>query len=288
MEKILFERIKFLENEIKLRDNLLDKLQQSCKIPKNKKEEILNLILKKEKIEDFFFENGFLSFNAFLKLVEKLKNGYLVIIDYKKKDEYKTKYILTFLSKKFSSYFTRNNDYIYGIIYPDEINEIKSLNKLHYFNPLNDEFDEIELFRALFVSSKFNGYKIYQAKEKFKEFRMRPSYKDKSYIEYSLDKQEIIDFKQEKLKKEKEKYDFIYDETYPNLEIKLKRNIKNIPFVLAILERIDKEVNKIKNSRGRINVVIRMLNYIELFSTEEMLKETAKYLKDKLKEDYEI
>jgi hypothetical protein len=284
MSEVLFNRIKFLENEIKKRQNLINELQKVCKIPENKKTAILKLFNELNNIDEFFFENGILTFRAFLKLLQELKNGYLLIVDYENKNDLKTKYILSFFNKKFSSVFSTDNHYIYGIIYKYELKEIKNLNKIDYFNPLNEEFDEIEIYKIVFEDERFNAEDLYKAKKIFSEYRLRPSFKNKHYIEYSLNRNKLIDFEKEKLNKEKQKYKFIYDETYPNLEIKLKKEINNIPFILALLERIDKEINEIKNSRGTINVVVRMLNYIDLHTGEKSLREIIQYLRKKLKE----
>ena len=284
MDKILLDRIKFLENEIKCKENIIEEMQKICKVPDNKKKYLLDLLSKQNKLKEYFFENGILTFHAFIMLINNLKNGYLLIVDFENKNSEKNRYILSFFSKKFSSFFSTDNKYIYGIIYDYEMKDLKSLNTINYFNPINEEFDEIELFKIIFESNKFNSENIYKAKKVFSEFRIRPSFKNKHYIEYSLIKNKLIDFEKEKINKEKEKYQYIYDETYPNLEIKLKKEINNIPFILAVLERIDREIEKIKNSRGTINVVIRILNFIDLHSNEKGLKEVVQYLRSKLKE----
>jgi len=62
----------------------------------------------------------------------------------------------------------------------------------------------------------------------------------------------------------------------------LKREIKNIPFILALLERIDKEIEEIKDSKGIQNIVNRMLNFIELNLPDEGILEEVRYLRQKL------
>jgi hypothetical protein len=62
----------------------------------------------------------------------------------------------------------------------------------------------------------------------------------------------------------------------------LKKEIKNIPFVLALLERIDTEINEIKESKGIQNIVNRMLNYIELNLPEKGILEEVKFLRQRL------
>jgi hypothetical protein len=281
--KILLERIKFLENEIKNKQNLIDYFQKTCKVVNSKKQELLEILEKQNRINEYFFENGILKFEAFVKLMKGI-NGYLILIDFNDKNELKLKYILSFFTKKFSTYFSKDNEFIYGIVYENELKELKTLNKISYFNPINEEFDEIEIYKIVFESQKFNTEDIFRAKKIFSEFRIRPSFKNKHYIEYSLSKNKLIDFEKEKLNKEKEKFQYIYEETYPNLEIKLKKEINNIPFILALLERIDKEIDQIKNSRGTINVIVRILNYIDLHTNEDGIKEVIKFLRNKLKE----
>jgi hypothetical protein len=281
--KILLERIKFLENEIKNKQNLIDYFQKTCKVVNSKKQELLEILEKQNRINEYFFENGILKFEAFVKLMKGI-NGYLILIDFNDKNELKLKYILSFFTKKFSTYFSKDNEFIYGIVYENELKELKTLNKISYFNPINEEFDEIEIYKIVFESQKFNTEDIFRAKKIFSEFRIRPSFKNKHYIEYSLSKNKLIDFEKEKLNKEKEKFQYIYEETYPNLEIKLKKEINNIPFILALLERIDKEIDQIKNSRGTINVIVRILNYIDLHTNEDGIREVIKFLRNKLKE----
>jgi hypothetical protein len=118
------------------------------------------------------------------------------------------------------------------------------------------------------------------------ELYNRPSLRKKHFIVYSLDKNKIVDFEIEESLKEKGKYAFVYDKTYPELESTLKREIKNIPFILALLERIDEELDEIKASRGIINVVNRILNYLELNVREEEILKIVKSLRETLKKYY--
>lgn len=293
MVDLLLNRIKELENKI---EDIIQKnneakaeilsLFKECKIEKEKKEKFKKRFLKAiEKIETKndkkFFNQNYLNYATFVDISKNLNSGYIVIINADFNDEVK-KFILGFLFNKISSFFTLDNNKIIGIIDEAEYKKLKEINSIPYFNPQRNDFNEIELKKIFFSSDIFDFYTIEKAKKIFDEFQQRPSYKNKHYIEYSLIKNKIVDFEREKLDKQKEKYAFIYDESYPNLEFKLKREIKNIPFVLALLERIDKELGEIKQSKGTINVVNRILNYIEL-NIEELRDET-KILRDKLKE----
>lgn len=296
MINLLLKRIKELENKMdkisenneKAKNEILDLFKQ-CKVDKHLKENfkkrLINIINKLEisKNEKYFNEN-FLKYNTFIEIAKSLNKGYLVIINADYNDEIK-KFILGYLLNKISPFFTLYKNKIVGIVDEKQYKEVKKINSLSYFNPQSNDFSEIELKKMIFESENFDYLTIEKAKKIFNEFQKRPSYKNKHYIEFSLIKNKITDFEKEKLDKQKEKYAYIYEETYPNLEFKLKKEIKNIPFVLALLDRIDKELDEIKQSKGIINVVNRILNYIEMNVVE--LRDEIKILRNNLKEtDY--
>jgi len=292
MIDLLLNRIKELENELQeikntneeAREEILT-LFKKCKIDKESKKSFKKQFLKainklETKKTENFFKNNFLKFNTFLEIAKSINNGYLVIINADYPDEIKN-FILSFLIKKISPFFTLDKDMIVGIVEEKQFKELKSINSIPFFNPQTQDFMEIEIKKIIFDDDTFDFNTISKAQKIFKEFQKRPAYKNKHYIEYSLIKNKIIDFEREKLDKQKEKHAYIYDETYPNLEFKLKREIKNIPFVLALLERIDKEIDEIRESKGTINVVNRMLNFIELNIDE--LRDEVKILREKIK-----
>ena len=294
MVNILLQKIKELENElieIKNRNNeakeLFLELFKECKVAKEKKEKFKKRFLKAlsnlniDKINTFYDENNALKYNSFLGIAKNINNGFLVIIDTEMEDE-KKKFILGFLINKISPFFALSDNKILGVIDDKQLKEIKSLNKIPFFNSQTGEFSEIDLFKVIFEVEELNLQNIEKAKKVFEEFRKRPSYKNKHYVEYSLIKNKVIDFEKEELNKQKSKFAYIFDEKYPNLEIMLKREIKNIPFVLALLERIDKEIEEIKDSKGIQNIVNRMLNFIELNLPDEGILEEVRYLRQKL------
>jgi len=294
MINILLERIKYLENRLKeieknnesVKENLI-KLFKECKIEKTKKEqfkeELKKSLLKLNiGVNNYFFNELGLRKSAFIKIVKEIENSYLVIIDANFNEDIQ-KFIIGYMTNKISPFFTLEDNLIIGIINEKELNELKKLKTLSYYNPLTNEFIDIDIYKMFFQKDEFNLKDIEKAKLIFKEFRKRPSYKNKHFIEYSLSKNKITDFEKEKLNKEKEKYSFIYNETYANLEPKLKKEIENTPFVLAVLERIDKEIEKIKESKAIVNIVNRMLNFIELNFKESEIKESIEYLRNKLK-----
>ena len=294
MVNILLQKIKELENElieIKNKNNrskeMFLELFKECKVAKDKKDKFKKDFLKAlsdlniDKINTFYDENNALKYNSFLEIAKNINNGFLVIIDADMSDE-KKKFILGFLINKISPFFALSDNKILGVIDDKQLKEIKNLNKIPFFNPQTGEFSEIDIFKTIFEVEELNLQNIEKAKKVFEEFRKRPSYKNKHYVEYSLIKNKVIDFEQEELNKQKSKFAYIFDEKYPNLEIMLKREIKNIPFVLALLERIDKEIEEIKDSKGIQNIVNRMLNFIELNLPDEGILEEVKYLRQKL------
>ena len=292
MVDLLLERIKYLENELSEKSKKIEqakaeiiKLFKQCKIAQDKKEEFKNNFLKAINnldlnSENEFFEGNFLKYPAFLKIIENINDSYLVLID-ATFDEDMKKFVLGFLTKKISPFFTINKDIILGVIEEKQYKELKNLNTIPYYNHLTCEFSDIHLYKVLFFSENFNYSKIERAKKIFKEFRLRPIYKNKHFIEYSLDIDKIVDFEKEKQNKQKMKYSYILDESFANIETKIKRT-QEIPLILVVLEKIDKEMDKIKSSKGIENIVIRILNYIE-FNFPTFAQE-VRFLRDKLKE----
>jgi len=292
MVDLLLQRIKFLENELSEKSKNIEeakseiiKLFKQCKIAQDKKEEFKNNFLKAINnldldIENEFFDGNFLKYTAFLKIINNITHSYLVLIDTSSEKDINN-FVLGFLTKKISPFFTINQNIILGIIEESRYEELKNLKTIPYYNPITSEFSDIHIYKVLFSANVFDYNKIEKAKKVFKEFRLRPIYKNKHFIEYSLDIDKIVDFEREKLNKQKVKYAYIFDESFANIEVKLKRE-KEIPFVLVVLEKIDKEMDKIKSSKAIINIVIRILNYIE-FNFPTFAQE-VRFLRDKLKE----
>ena len=229
------------------------------------------------------FEGDILKYDAFLKIIQSLHTGYLVLIDANYPKEIQ-KFILGFLINKISPFFTLSDNIILGLVDENQYQKLKNINILTYYDASNAEFSDIDLYKIFFETDEYNFDVVEKAKKIFKEFRMRLAYKNKHYIEYSLILNKLIDFEREKLNKQKNKYKYIYEKSYPNLEIDLKREIKNLPFVLTLLERIDKEIDEIKKSKGTINVISRMLNFMELHLDNTPFIDEIKFLRSKLVE----
>ena len=278
----LLNRIKELEqiiSDIEYKNFKATEILNSISHPKVK--EAVNLLAPKS--YESFFDGSFLSFHAFLELIKDKQDFYLLMIDANML-KIKQKFLMGYLTNKFSPIFTLKDGVIYGIISKDQIDKIKKTNNIPFYNPESEEFDEIELFKVLFFMDGFSFSKLKKAQEVFNSFRQRPSFKNKRFIVYSLQSDRVVDFEAEELNKQKEKYRYIYDENYPHIEAKLKQEKDNIPFILAVLEKIDYEMDEIKKSRGVLNVVNRILNYIELNTKEEEIQNSVKLLRNHLKD----
>ena len=292
MVNLLLKRIKELENRLdemtknnEEAKNIILELFKQCKVDKNIKENFkkrffLAINKLETKSDEKFFNDNYLKYKTFVEIAKNLDRGYLIIINANFNEEIK-KFVLGFLLNKISPFFTLDDNKIIGLIDEKQFEEIKNINSLPYFDINKNDYQDVAIKKIIFDIDNFNFKSIEKAKKIFDEYQKRPSFKNKTYIEYSLIRNKIVDFEKEKLDKQKEKYAYIYDESYPNLEFKLKREIKNVPFVLAVIERIDKELDEIKQSKGTINVVNRILNYIEL-NIEELRDETT-VLRNKLK-----
>ena len=290
----LFNKIKYLEKEIeniKEKNEIVAKnlreLFKECKVEKEKKdafkqELIKNLNALKIDNVDLTFTKGILNFSKFLEFLSDSKDIYVVAIKLTS-DEVKNKYIYSYFIKHFNPLFSIYNDILLGVIEKKDLDKVKRLNFIPFFNPKTEEVSDIELFKIVFYVDEINFENINKLIKKFQELSNRPSFKNKHFIEYSLEKDRIVDFEQEEIQKNKEKYAFIYKEKYPDLEIKLKKEINNIPFLLALLERIDMELEEIKNSRGLMNVVNRILKFMEIKTNEKEIRNMVKSLKESLK-----
>ncbi|WP_457560139.1 hypothetical protein [Caminibacter sp.] len=294
MIKKLFERIKYLESEIdkinrknEIVAKNLKELFKQCKIEKEKKEQLKkelskNLALLTNICVDKTFENGVLSFSKFLELIAESEDIYIVAVKLEN-DNLKNKFIYSYFIKNFNSLFSIKENVLIGVVEKKDISKLKGIKSIPFFNPKTEEMSDIELFKIVFEVKNVDFDSIRKIFAKFNELSNRPSFKNKHFIEYSLIKDRIVDFEKEEMEKNKAKYSYVYEEKFPDLELKLKQNIDNIPFVLALLERIDNEMDDIKSSRGIENVVNRILNYIEVHSKEVEIRKTVKILRESLK-----
>jgi len=292
MIDILLKQIKHLETKIEFvkKNNqqskeLINKILNSSKISKKELISTLKKVLELLEVGDLrkFFNENALNFKAFVTLAKEKKDLLLVLID-AEFEKVKQDYVISYISNKITPIVTIKNNIIYAIIDKNKLKTLQDVNIVPFYNPLNEEFDEIELYKVVFVIEDFNMHQLDLAEEKFIEFRNRPTFRHKHFIVYSLIEDKIIDFEAEEKKKEKEKFSYVYDENYPNLESKLKREYKNIPFVLAVLEKIDMEMDNIKKSRGLINIVNRIFNFIEQKIDDNEIQKMIRHLRKNLKD----
>jgi len=276
------QKILLQNSEIK---NLIDKILHSHKV---KKEDILKTFKKIERLlvlnSEKIFEKNYLTFSSFLELMINEKNVYLLLIDVENFNSKQIDFLINYFYNKISPVISLKDKILYIYLSEKKVDEIKKLNTLPYYDPLTSEFEELELFKVLFIIEEFNPKVLEEIEKKFYEFKKRPMFKKRHFIVFDLNSKKVVDLDIEEIKKEKEKFSYIYDETYPTLELKLKQNIENLAFILAILERIDKELEEIKDSRGIKNVVNRILNFIDLRIKDNEIRKMAEVLKNSLKE----
>lgn len=289
MVDVFLKRIKELEEEyLKTQQDLKEakekffKVFSGCKVSKELKKEFLEAIhlLDLKDIKPFF-KDGILTPLAFSEISNGLK-GYLVFFDAADFNPLKKKFLVSYLAK-ISPFFTIEKEFVYGVIEDKNLKEVKELVKLPFFDPNRNEVEEIKLFKVIFDVDEINLETLQKAKTVFKNILNRPSFRSKEFIEYSLIKNRVVDFKEEKANKEKEKYSYVFDEKYPSLEIKLKKEFSNVGFVLALLEKIDRDLEKLKDARGLKMIVIRMLNFIESKWDDDLVLKQVKFLREQLK-----
>jgi hypothetical protein len=72
---------------------------------------------------------------------------------------------------------------------------------------------------------------------------------------------------------------------YPELDLKLRKEIKNIKFLLILLDRIDNELEEIKKSKGTILVVRRILSFIHKNQLDKDIQKLSELLMKELQSE---
>jgi len=279
-ERILLKEINRLKEEI-------GKRKKEGKIPVRILDDFFNKIENAPyfKSGKLFEENGILSYATFMELVEGEENVFLVLTDVSEYSEEKKRFVYAFYTNKVSQLFTFSEDrkIIIGAVSDREVETIKQTKGIPYFSAENGEFSEINLYNVLFMVDVMEEYKMKNIFKIFENIRKRPAYANKHFVVFSMESKKIVDYEEEKIKKEKFKYAYVYEKPYPVLEGILKREYKSLPFLLTLLERIDKEAEEIKSSRGTQNVVNRILNFIEVKTTDKTILDYTRTLRKHLK-----
>ena len=302
INKVLLKRI--LELEKKLREietreaktkKLVLTLKNGCEaifrlinVNEMNKEKLRNIFLniianlQSQSSKDYIFnEKGVLYKQAFMDLVKTDESNVLFI--FKLRNSNDISFALTFIKSKFTPFITIEDDYIIGVI---DRNKIKEFEEIKYIPYLADgEYKEIQFFVVFFETEELNFNILKRALDIFKRFFIKPSFEKKHYVHYSLIKNQIIDLELLEIEKEKKEYEFLYYMKYPEIEQTLRREVKNIAYIFALLDRIDSELEEIKKSKGTIIVVKRILNFIARNQMDNSIQEIVSILLEELERD---
>jgi len=279
MEKYLLDEIKKLELELEKSNKRVNKIKKIIFSLKEKCNSLLNVTLlnseKKEKIlhyfdwilnlqveeRDRFFKNGYLKKGVFFKLVSELElsNYLFFIFRLKGNDNINLNVAYGYIESKFATFLSLDSNRIIGIIPKSRLKEFEKIDTISFFK---DKYIELDFFVIFFEIAKLDEIQFKKAINLFDRFFLKLSFKDKSFIHYSLIEDRIIDFEAIEKEKIKREFSFIYELKYPELEIMIRKEIKNIKFLLVLLDRIDSELKEIKSSQGRKIVVKRILGFI--------------------------
>jgi hypothetical protein len=135
----------------------------------------------------------------------------------------------------------------------------------------------------LFESDKFDAGTIIKAEDIFEDTKSRPKFRRLKTVKYSFFTNKIIDSAFEELQELKSNYTYVFNMSYPQIEIKLREEIKNTPFLLVTLEKIENEQKEISKSKGLANVAKRIINYIENNSDDKSIQSEIKYIRKQIK-----
>jgi hypothetical protein len=301
LDNILLEKIKELEEILKTiqkKEEQLKKitliLEKNCnsilqvttlnssiknRMKKNINTLLFNLGIKNKNY--IFDDRGFLYKDLFINFLSKdIKNRTLFIFKLKDSDE--IDFAKSFIISKFTSFLTIDDDKIIGFLNKDKVKEFEKIKFIPYF--VNGVYKEIEFFVVFFDIEEINSSILEKCLNIFKRFFLKPSLSEKSFVHYSLKENRIIDFDIIEIKKQKKQFDYLYDMKYPEIEQNLRKNIKNISYLLVLFDKIDSDLNEIKKSKGTILVVKRILNFIRRNQMENSIQEVVRILLKELDE----
>jgi hypothetical protein len=297
--KYLLDRVKELENRIKEideKENKLKKLSINLRKNCNSILQISNINLSnKEKIikslnqlvsnldiknDDFIFDNnGNLYKEDFIKLIANNIEDKVLFV-FKLRESNEVEFAKSFILSKFTPFVTIEDEIIIGVIDKDKLKEFEDTKFIPYF--VDGEYKELKFFVAFFNVEEMNFNVLNRTLNIFKRFYLKPSFSDKSFVHYSMKHNKIIDFEVLKIEKKKKEFDYIYDMKYPEIEQNLRKEIKNIPYLLVLLDKIDNELNEIKKSKGSIIVVKRILSFIHRNQMDKSIQEIVEIISKEL------
>ena len=280
INKYLLDKVKELENrlkEIQEKESKLKKLslslKNSCssilkvtildKLQKEKIEKNMAILISNLGIEDknfIFNKNGVLYKEDFINMLSSdsdIANKVLFVFELRNSDE--VEFAKSFILSKFTPFLTIENKTIIGVIEKKKLKEFEETKFIPYFVK---EYKELKFFIVFFDIEELNFNILEKALRLFRRFYLKPSFSDKTFVHYSMKYNKIIDFEALQREKEKKEFGYLYDMKYPEIEQNIRKEIKNIPYLLVLLDKIDSEIETIKKSKGTIIVVKRILSFI--------------------------
>ena len=280
LRKIQVKEQKLKEITLNLKKNcnyLLEVMKQNKNI-KDIIEKNINKLIFNLKIEasDFMFDNnGILYKEDFIKLLSKDINNKLLFV-FKLRNSNEMELAKSFIVSKFTPFLTMDNSRIIGFFDRNKLKEIEETKFIPYF--MNGEYKELKFFVVFFDIEEFNFKTLEKALGIFRRFYLKPSFSDKSFVHYSMKYNKIIDFEVLKREKQKREFSYLYEMKYPEIEQFIRKEIKNIPFLLVLLDKIDNDLNEIKKSKGTIIVVKRILSFINRNQMDSSIQEVVNLL----------
>jgi len=299
INKYLLDRVKELENRIKEIDEKENKLKKLSMNLKNSCDSVLRISKLNESVkermekninqlvsnlgvekQDFIFDkNGTLYKEDFIKLIaNNIKEKVLFV--FKLRDSKELEFAKSFILSKFTPFVTIEDEKIIGVIDKDRLKEFENTKFIPYF--VNGEYKELKFFVVFFDIEEINFNILQEALSIYKRFYLKPSFEFKSFVHYSMKNNKIIDFEVLKIQKQKKEFDYLYDMKYPEIEQNIRKEIKNIPYLLVLLDKIDNDLNEIKQSKGSIIVVKRILSFIHRNQMDKSIQEITEILMKEL------
>ena len=305
MDKFLLNHIKEIEEiltQTKQKEEKLKKVSMNLKkmcqsllelnlVNKDVKEKIskyISMLNSNLEIKSFdtLYKNNRLDKKMFFELLEKVDFSKNLFFIFKLRDSNEVEFALSFIESKFTSFVTLDVNKVIGIISKDVLKEFEKTKFIPYFM---GEYKELEFFVTFFEIDRFDLDIYDRMLNIFERFYLKPSFEEKHYVHYSMIENKIIDFEAIEKEKIKKEYAFVYDLNYPELDLRLRKEIKNIQFILTVLDRIDSEIKEIKKSKGTIIVVKRIISFIHKNQLDPQIQEMTELISQELdREEYII
>ena len=299
MEKHLLKHIKTLEDELKHLKQKEEKLQKVALNLKKLCQPILNIKIVNQDVntkiikylntminnldtkhkDSLYHDNGYLQKEKFFDLTNKLEFGEYLFFIFKLRSSNEIEFASSFIESKFTSFMFVDVTKIVGVIKKKDLKEFESIKFIPFFD---GKYEELKFFVIFFEMDNLNENSYKKASNLFDRFYLKPSMAEKSYVHYSLTDDKIIDFEVIEKEKIKKEFSYINELKYPEIETLIRKEIRNPKFVLALLDRIDTELNDIKNSKGTIIVVKRILSFIHKYQLDPQIEQMSKLISQEL------